>query len=973
MRPSRGWAGAWRTWRGTWQYRLENTSNQAPAPEWYKLTAEQEYAGIAGKWWEGALDNSWAPLNMPGSDYIFKIFPATNVWASSWWRRDFDLTAAQKGTGKLYLYWFPISYRGLHVGERARYHGVWINGQKAGEIGEWGALEVSGMVREGKNEIALHLLGSVWNGRIFLSTEAPAVYPYLGEDMNRLWALWKSWHNDTKFAAWWDILDGMRQVDPNMPVKFMAPIAMGADRWVKLATRWGGFGHFTGEGMWYFPWYKRYGWLYEVPGSSETAGPMATAGEQFEDFRRVFLEGINAHDPVFVAQAYTRNPELRPWWVSHNPVLKRMGKADIYGPQVLLYRSTKQEGELSPGWQAYPTLGQATREIQTPWNWDIGRGTLQTLGQSYLYLDDGGITDGKMQGYPLIIDDGNEALPPAVTKALETWVRAGGTYVTLPFTGRNTYEAPDVWPVRALTGCEIGALRTPGKGTVTIKADQTTFKALAGKSFPDAGRSLDFQGGNHDILGVELKPGADCEVLATFENGTPAIVKRKLGKGTVLALGTAFWRSSADIRGIWWPEPIETDFIGDLLNGVGFPAASCTSDDRLVWPQPYRTNNGLEYSTTLVSWHDDTAANVTLKLRLPRKPEKLTCFGVDGVKSLRFDWADGVATTSVFMPAKEVKVVTTEVYSPEAALEHWWGYQQRMWHQLEQPKVDFKPYRADKWVDPTVDLRFGAKLTNEEQNGTAWAQPGLDDAGWQPCSLGILNFEGARASAPVWVRREFAVPAEWLKDGGQTLLVSAAWAGPHYIGQAQLYLNGKLLHDWTTGSYNEYDVSQALRPGPNAVGFAFRGQTKYQGFAGNVYLYHRTKPAQSVELAGAWTGLDAKGQTITAALPGEAQIKWPTRTIMIPKEWEGKYQARLYMIGSRESSLGAWVNERLVRRHHHQLGTITDCDITNQLRFGEENTLRLAFSGESNGPNPKQEDVPKWDLTVLRLDLYPVK
>ena len=39
----------------------------------------------------------------------------------------------------------------------------------------------------------------------------------------------------------------MRQVDPNRPIKFMAPAGFGADRYLALARRWGGWPHFTGE------------------------------------------------------------------------------------------------------------------------------------------------------------------------------------------------------------------------------------------------------------------------------------------------------------------------------------------------------------------------------------------------------------------------------------------------------------------------------------------------------------------------------------------------------------------------------------------------------------------------------------------------------------------------------------------------------------------------------------------------------
>ena len=59
---------------------------------------------------------------------------------------------------------------------------MYLNGKKAGEIGSWGALDVSGLVQPGENRIALHLMGRLWNGRIFLSTEPPQVFPYLGPE-----------------------------------------------------------------------------------------------------------------------------------------------------------------------------------------------------------------------------------------------------------------------------------------------------------------------------------------------------------------------------------------------------------------------------------------------------------------------------------------------------------------------------------------------------------------------------------------------------------------------------------------------------------------------------------------------------------------------------------------------------------------------------------------------------------------------
>ncbi|MFZ2653997.1 MAG: hypothetical protein WAX69_03720 [Victivallales bacterium] len=989
--------------KGKWWSRLENGVGTKIDDAWLAKSPEDRYPGVKEKWWNGNIDGSaWSLLNMPGDKNIYKLNGDKNsAGMTFWFRRSFDMTPAQLNLqsaienrqSKIYLYWFPISFDGIHLGKYMRYHEVYVNGQKAGEIGSWGALDVTKLLKSGANEIALHLQGALWDGRIFLSTQAPKVFPYLGKDMNQLWITWHEWHKNSKFEAWRIVLDGMRQVDPDRPIKFMAPIKFGEDRWLKLATQYGGFGHFTGEGMWYFPWYKRYSYLYDLPATSETAGPANNLADQFDSFRRTFLAGLNGHDAVFQANTYTRVPELRKFWEDHNTIIKQMGKYDLHGPQVLLYRSSKMTTGLV-GWTPFPKLGETTREIQSPWNWDIGRGTLQTIGQSYCYLDDGGVADGKMYGYGVMVDCGNETMPVGTIDQIEAWVKAGGVFVTFPFTGRNSMLEPDTWPIRKLTGCEIAKIRPVGDGTVTIKKDQNVFKALAGKTFPDKGRSVDWLGGNHNLISVELKPGADSEVLATFENGAPAIVKRKLGKGAVIALGSAFWRDSQDRTGVWWPEPIETDFFADLLDGAGYPAAPCVADNRLVWPQPYRSNNGLDLIACLVSWNNEKDVDTTIRMRLPKKPASLVCYGVDGQKDLPFEWnpsassgqdpstgstgspqagsgqGDGEAVAKVAMPAKEVKVVrATGCLEPSDAVAHWWGYQKRIWHELAKPVIDFTPYTKGRWIDPTLDLRYEAKLTDVAPAGDAWAKPGFDDKTWKTFDLGVFTIEGAPADKPLWIRKTFSVPKSWNAGGGKIYLVNGSWSGPHYVGEAKLSLNGSMLQDFPGGSYAEYDVTKLLTDKENVIAYEFKGKP-VSGIVGNVYLYHATPPEKSIPLDGAWNGSDEKGVSAAIALPGKGTIKDPTRSFFIPEEWEGKYSIRFHIEGARGSVLGAWVNGRLVRRHHHGLGNICDIDITSELRFGQENTFVLANQDQTIADMMTKKAF-NWDIQKISIDLYP--
>jgi hypothetical protein len=939
---------------GTWFWRRERAT---------ATKADDSFPGVAEGWFRQPLAPAlWQTVAAPGSDALFEVLPQNlGQFATTFFRRSFTLTPAQLARGPLYLYWFPISHGNIHSGAQGRHHGVFINGEEAGRIGIWGALDVTKLLRVGDNQITVQLFGGVWNGRLFLSAEPPAVYPYLGRDRNRLFLLWQDWHVDAKYDAWEDILDGMRQVDPDRPIKFMAPIKFGADRWLRLAREWGGFGHFTGEGVWYFPWYKRYGFLYDLPATSEMGGPNETVAELSDTYRRTFLAGLNGHDPVFLAQSYTRKPDVRQWWVDHQPVLKRMGKYDLAGPQVLLYRSSRgPEGMYAPS--PYPQLGEATRDIQNGWNWDLGRGTLQTLGQSMLYVDDGGLSDGKLVGYPLLLDCGNEVMPEQSVTAIAAWVRAGGTYVALPFSGRNAPLVPDVWQVAALADCKVQRVRTPGQGTVTFTAGQSVFRAFAGRTLPDQGECLDWIGNNLNLVSTELAPGPTGEVLATFENGAAAIVRQRLGAGSVIVLGTACWRQAGDRRGIWWPGEIETAFIADLLTGVGFTPAPCTTDDRLVWAQPYRTNNGLDAITCLVSWHDDQAATTTVRWRLPARPARLVSYGVDGELELPFTWADGVATAQVTLPPKEVKVLAAPVHGPAEALDHWWLYQQKMWHELRQPTVDFAPYAEGPWADPTLDLRTGGgELTLSD--------PAAGAGAWTPVPITVWTDWGVPRSQPLWLRRRFAVPEAWAAAGGRIFLVSGAWSGPHYLGSARLSLNGQMLHDFPGANYQEYDVTRLLREGDNELLLAFKGDRPYQGIGGNLYLYHWAPPARRVSLAGRWDAQDAAGQPLPVTFPGEARAWAPARQVRIPAEWAGKYQVRLYLEGSPHDSVGVFVNGRLVRRHHHWFGPRGDLDITRFLRFGEENSLVLLHAYGQGERDPKRP--PQWRLSQLELHLRP--
>jgi hypothetical protein len=924
--------------------------------DWYVKQEPNKGDGLAQQWWNADVSSGWDKLHMPGSVFWFK-YNTGNRELPKWVIRDFDYDPSKAAGKPVYLYDFARAT----INDPRNTMPVYLNGQKVGDVASWTAWDVSKLLKPGKNRLAFEC--DVFTGRVILSTDQPALYPYLGVERNKLWVIFNNWLLDGRWDAVKNVMAGMRMVEPNKPIKIMAPPGNDNDRWLDAASRFGGWGHFTGEGIWAFFWYKRYGFLYGLPGTSEGAGPVSDPAGQFAVYQRIFLEGLNGHDTVFNVQNITSVPSLKQWFEDHMAVVKQMGRYDISGPQVILYRSANQAAAMMP--PPTPDVAGGSHQMQSIWNWDFARGTFQEIGQSGLYVDNGGIASHKIDRYKIMLDAGDEIVTPDAIKSIGDWVKNGGTFITLPFTGRSNSTAPDSWPIQALTGCTVSKLRTPGNGSVTIGKDQPIFKDLAGQTFPDAGIDKDWQNQEYNKLSTELKPGADCAVLATFEDGAPAIVLHQLGKGRVISLGSVFFRDVTDVKGLWMSGQGEENFLRDLLNGLGQHAVNHTSVLQVV-TQRYRTQNGLD---DVVVMQNFTGADqkVDLQVTLDHPPAKVYQVAMNEIKEVPFT-ANGneITIAQVAIPKDEVQIFYCRAHDADDAVAHWWQYQNKLWKPADPVKLDFSSIDHGRWIDPTVDLKQEWFWTQADQAGDDWTKSGDafsgTDAKPQPWVLDIFEAVGADSTKPLFARRSFRVKPEWLHDGGTTTLRAqgqffdfGTWGT-----RSQLWVNGQLLKS------SFVDVSSMLKPGENTIAIRLDPQNgcQYLGVQGSLYLSHARPPAKVVDLAGSWMN-DVNGTAAPLTFPGKGSAFAPSRLVDIPADWKDKYIVCYYAEGDPQSAIGAIINRTGVVAKRTG-GPTTEVDITPYLKFGEKNMISMLSTG-----GDQLDPTHNWDVSKVELHLYP--
>ena len=291
-----------------------------------------------------------------------------------------------------------------------------------------------------------------------------------------------------------------------------------------------------GKELFFRPWDKRNGYLRGIQDSSEPGGPAKDLTGLKRYFFIMTYEGMNAHDYFWDLDNMLSKSDLKKHYEDNVEYYKLMGRFNLKKPEIAVTRSLKAD---------------RVTGSSTAYDNDITRGDIQQSHYGYVVCYEPDIKEGLLDDYKIMIDNNFNILNPEDVKSLENWVKKGGNLILNQRSGRNSYMEKNSWPIEKLTGCK--AEIRPEKGTLTFEKDIPILKEYAGKTFKNEGKVVNWQKYDYYEDCIALIPESkDVKVIAKYDDGKAAIIERKVGKGTVVVLGSAFYRDSSDQNGFFY-------------------------------------------------------------------------------------------------------------------------------------------------------------------------------------------------------------------------------------------------------------------------------------------------------------------------------------------------------------------------------------------------------------------------------------
>ena len=818
------------------------------------------------------------------------------------------------------------------------YPDVWVNGVQVPSVeqrsvkkltSDWAhCFDIGAALRPGENTILVNTLGNPIPGFAFLNGTRLRHYPNMATEGLNL-----RWYDACNFGSWLrtraivERARAFRAADRERPLKLMA-IHSAQDMIIDLCRKYGMYQHDTGgSGAFWGPYTGSFlGRSHGLAWSCEQAGPPKDARNVQHQMSLYLNYGNDAVDAVFAVAHYTGKPDVKAWCEENSELLHTFGKLHQPRQELAILRSSRCQRQ----------------GLESPLNWDIGRGTLQAIGRSFVYLEIPDLHDDALVGaYPVVWDCSTELLLPEDAKAIRRYAERGGTFIALHSTGRHLPERADAWPLAAEFGLTIkDKMLKPGEnmhrqplGPITFAKDQDLFPALAGKTISGSGVAIDCTGREH-TGGIGIS-GRAVPVATWDDDGTMAVAEVKVGRGRVIFLGSTFMTRSRDERGVWMSRGAMNAHLDTMLTRCGVPRRSVTSNHSF-WATPWESKNGVYdvYMTTRLQGNGDgklTNAVYSASFKRTDPIRTVRNMGVKGHPEVPVAWKDGAFALpdDVYEPMQTRVFAAPRADAGRAAL-RWIRNWCEIWHPLNL-KDEETPAALPK--DPNViALRDG------------W------EGGVAPALWGTLGLED---SAKRTFRTTVKVPEEW-RGSRIELVATCGRVQRGFYPYGEIKVNGEGLPGLCPfrgmqGAFS-VDVTDAAKTGSFTLevmvdGSVCKGVRSRPTGAGATFVLRRWPTSRGEKaLEGPWFACEDLDRKTEIKVGDRVKHTYFETTFTVPPEAKG---ARIFL-SSPVPLRGLILNNRMMNAEE----TMKDLDVTGLVRTDGPNLLRRAcadLKGFHNG------------------------
>lgn len=905
---------------GIWKVGYEKLDDPAPGGYGYNSRKALKAEPAPDEWFQPDFnDSSWPDFAGGGNDQEMFLEKRPAVF-----RRSFEVPAGWTAKHpRVWLYVWDMNQVD-HWDSRVVLNGKALTSTAKASIPHWSALEVTGVVKDGKNSLALGLPQGFIAYKTYLSPVEPKQYPGLGQALNSQWV------DFTDFTQWSRIEDvrrGMemiRQVAPNQGITLMHPDEY-SDGVKSLAEAYGGEFHNTGYmGIFYADYNSSLMRGADLPYSIEPDAP----AKDLADFKKKFglweAEGVQAVDYfIHLGDIYWR-PDIKADYEAHRKQITLMGQKHFLKAQMACLYSDRNAQLTGYPWGASPN----TLFNGGYWAWN----GCSLLAQRYPYdgLSQSSFASGDADPYEVILDSNTSIMDESMVSEIERWVRNGGTFVTLAQTGRHTPEKLDAWPISRLTGykvVKIDKLKPDGNvdetGVLEAAGGQTVF-----------GDSLNGLTAN----GLHLEKAADdVHDLLLWKDGTVAAGMRPLGKGYIVELGAKFTGTKIADRVEPGEVRPETRELREMLTAIlrwrkiSPEPAHLAAENSNVFLRHSVTNNGL-YDAWML-WNESPTQEQTVSVVLG---DSSTTFAIDVDAGTKMSVANGTLA-DIHLKASDTRVFLTPIGKVAEAPKAWFELQRDWWRGTTPPRPKTLPGASHRYsMDLSQSWKF--KMLGSGASASSLVGEKVDDKDWPTRELSVWDVKDEGGTGHAVFRKTFTVPAQW-NDGLVSVWITA-WDGTTFVGSGRVLLDGKEVKPMNSASYVSI-ANLLLKAGSeHTLSVEMENSGVLAGMRGECWLSYEPAAPAKIDLAGKWTP-SADGLTYTSPieLPGNFKTQFMKRTFSVDAKYRGT-NAVLIVDGD-PALVSVLINGKLVRHHHHMIGSRWSLNLTPFVRFGEENEIQL--------------------------------